>query len=131
MLETRPTRVRHTVLWMTVAAYMPTYMDRMVIAAATPLIREEFGFSLVTMGYVLSVYYVGYSMLQIPGAWLGDRIGPRRALALIVTWWSAFTSLTAASWNATSMILFRFLFGIGEGGALSHRNTFSIPLDAA
>ncbi len=27
----RPTRVRHTVLWLTVLAYMVTYMDRAVI----------------------------------------------------------------------------------------------------
>jgi MFS family permease len=113
----RPTRVRHAVLWLTVAAYMITYMDRVVISSAAPNIREELGFSMVTMGWIFSAYQWGYALFQIPGAWLGDRIGPRRALALIVTWWSAFTSLTAASWNAMSMIVFRFLFGLGEAGA--------------
>ena len=51
------------------------------------------------------------------GGWLGDRIGPRRALTLIVTWWSLFTSATALCWNAASMIVARFLFGVGEAGA--------------
>ena len=32
-----PTRVRHTVLWLTVAAYMITYIDRVVISAAVPV----------------------------------------------------------------------------------------------
>ncbi len=113
----RPTRVRHVVLWLTVAAYMITYMDRVVISSAVPVIQEEFGFSLMTMGWILAAFRWGYALFQIPGGWLGDRIGPRRALTLIVSWWSVFTSLTAASWNAASMAAFRFLFGVGEAGA--------------
>ncbi len=102
---------------MTVAAYMITYMDRVVISSAAPVIRKEFGFSLITMGWILSSFRWSYALFQIPGGWLGDRIGPRRALSLIVTWWSIFTSMTAFAWNAGSMIVIRFLFGIGEAGA--------------
>src|SRR5579864_3755936 len=47
----RPTRVRHVILGLTVAAYMITYMDRVVIAAAAPVIQKEFAFDLVTMGW--------------------------------------------------------------------------------
>jgi MFS family permease len=113
----RPTRVRHAVLWLTVAAYLITYMDRVVIASAVPVIQKEFGFSLVTMGWILSAFRWGYALFQLPGGWLGDWLGPRRALSLIVTWWSLFTSATALAWNATSMAVFRFLFGMGEAGA--------------
>ena len=113
----RPTKVRHIVLWLTVAAYMITYMDRVVISAAVPSIRSEFGFDLVTMSAIMGAFRWGYAFFQIPGGWLGDRIGPRRALTLIVTLWSVFTSLTAAAWNALSMTVFRFLFGVGEAGA--------------
>jgi MFS family permease len=96
---------------------MITYMDRVVIASAMPLIQEEFGFSVVTAGWILASFRWGYALFQIPGGWLGDRIGPRRALTLIVTWWSVFTSLTALSWSAMSMATMRFLFGVGEAGA--------------
>lgn len=113
----RPSRVRYVVLAFTVAVYMITYMDRVVISNAAPVIQKEFGFSLVTMGWILASFRWAYALFQIPGGWVGDRIGPRRALAAIVVWWSAFTSLTAASWNAASMIAVRFLFGVGESGA--------------
>jgi MFS family permease len=96
---------------------MITYMDRAVISAAVPEIRKEFGFSTTTMGYIGSAFYLGYAMFQIPGGWLGDRIGPRRALMLIVTWWSLFTAATTLAWNAVSMVVTRFLFGVGEAGA--------------
>ena len=113
----RPTHARHVVLALTIAAYMITYMDRVNIATAVPVIQKELGFSMITIGWIFSSFRWGYALFQIPGGWLGDRIGPRRALALIVTWWSLFTSATAFAWNATSMGLFRFLFGIGEAGA--------------
>ena len=116
-MQQRPTRVRHLVLWLTVAAYMITYMDRVVISSAAPKIREEFGFSIETMGLILGAFRWGYSFFQIPGGWLGDRFGPRRALTLIVLWWSAFTSLTAVMAGAVSMGICRFLFGVGEAGA--------------
>jgi len=113
----RPSRVRHIVLGLTVAAYMITYMDRVVISAAVPTIQKEFGFSLTTMSYIISSFRWGYALFQIPGGWFGDRIGPRRALTIIVTWWSIFTSATALAWSSVSMIVIRFLFGMGEAGA--------------
>src|SRR6266516_1984683 len=115
--QQRATRVRHIVLGLTVAAYMITYMDRVVISTAVPVIQKEFGFSLITMSYIIASFRWGYALFQIPGGWLGDRIGPRRALALIVTWWSLFTSATALTWSALSMAVCRFLFGVGEAGA--------------
>jgi sugar phosphate permease len=96
---------------------MITYMDRVVISSAVPAIRAEFGFDLLTMGWILASFRWGYALFQIPGGWLGDRIGPRRALTLIVSWWSGFTALTAATWSAGSMAACRFLFGVGEAGA--------------
>jgi len=96
---------------------MITYMDRVVISAAVPTIQKEYGFSLVTMGYIISSFRWGYALFQIPGGWFGDKIGPRRALTLIVGWWSIFTSLTAVAWSSVSMIVIRFLFGMGEAGA--------------
>jgi len=113
----RPTRIRHAVLWMTVLAYMITYFDRVVISSAVPSIQKEFGFSIITMGWILGAFNWSYALFQIPGGWLGDRFGPRRALTGVVVWWSAFTAATTLAWSASSMAVFRFLFGMGEAGA--------------
>jgi sugar phosphate permease len=113
----RPTRKRHVVLWLTVLAYLITYMDRVVISTAAPSIQAEFGFSLVTMGWIFASFQIAYAVFQIPGGWLGDRFGPRRALTGVVLWWSVFTAATAGTWNAASMMVSRFLFGMGEAGA--------------
>jgi MFS family permease len=113
----RPTYVRHVVLWLTVAVYMITYMDRGVMSSALPVLRQELGFALGTTGLILGSFRLAYSLLMIPGGWMGDKIGPRKALTLIVAWWSLFTSFTALAWNLASMVIIRFLFGVGEAGA--------------
>jgi MFS transporter, ACS family, glucarate transporter len=113
----RPTHVRHVVLALTVIAYMITYMDRQILAVARPVIRDELGISLVMMGWITFGFRMSYALFQIPGGWMGDRIGARRALTLIVTWWSAFTAFTGLAWSAVSMLVIQVLFGFGEAGA--------------
>ena len=115
--SSRPTHARHVVLALTVAAYFITYMDRVVFSTAVPEMRKELGISLVQMGAILAAFRYSYAIFQVPGGWLGDKIGPRRALSLIVGWWSVLTSLTAAGWSAASMYAIRFIFGVGEAGA--------------
>jgi MFS family permease len=45
-------------------------------------------------------------------------MGARKVLIRIVIWWSAFTALTGAAWNFTSLVVTRSLFGMGEAGAV-------------
>jgi sugar phosphate permease len=115
--QPRPTRVRYIVLLLTVAAYLITYLDRTLLSAAAPSIQKEFGFSLETLGWVLASYQFAYAFFQIPGGWLGDRFGPRIALAAVVIWWSVFTAFITLTWSVVSLAVILFLFGIGEAGA--------------
>jgi len=88
-----PTCIGYRVPALAVLAYMVTYMDRVVISSAVPSIQKEFGFSIVTMGWILSSFQWGYAIFQIPSGWSGDYIGPRRALTFI-TLWPTFTAAT-------------------------------------
>jgi len=115
--HSRPTHVRYVVLALTVAAYMITYMDRQVLATSRPAIMKELGISLTAMGWITFGFRMAYALFQIPGGWLGDTIGARRALTIVVSWWSAFTALTALAWNAASMVGIQVFFGLGEAGA--------------
>ncbi len=112
-----PTHVRHIVLALTVIVYLITYLDRTLLSSAAPSIQKELGFSVETLGWVLFSYQIAYAMFQIPGGWLGDRFGPRIALAAVVIWWSAFTALTTLTWSVPSLMAVLFLFGMGEAGA--------------
>ncbi|MCP4256678.1 MAG: MFS transporter [Planctomycetes bacterium] len=94
-----------------------TYMDRACISSATGAMQKDLGITDQTMGYIFGVFAIGYALFQIPSGWLADVLGPRKVLAWVVSLWSIFTMLTGAAFNAFSLVLIRFLFGIGEAGA--------------
>ena len=119
-METPRKRVglaRWWVLFLISMMYLITYLDRVNISAAAPLIAKEFHFSKITMGVIFSAFVWAYAGFQVPGGWLGDRFGPRNVLATIVTYWSVMTALTAKAVGVGSFTALRFLFGIGEAGA--------------
>ncbi len=111
-----PTRVRHKVIVFAVALAVITYIDRVCISQAAPLITRDLGFSKNQMAYVFSAFTLAYALFEIPGGWLGDRMGARRVLMRIVVWWSFFTAATGWAWNFASILTTRFLFGAGEAG---------------
>lgn len=96
---------------------MITYIDRVCISAAKDPIAAELSLSDSAMGLVFSAFALGYALAQIPTGRLADRFGPRYALTGIVLVWSALTALTGAAWNLASLVVIRFLFGVGEAGA--------------
>jgi D-galactonate transporter len=97
--------------------YLITYLDRVNISTAAPVISKEFGFDKITMGVIFSAFGWAYAMFQVPGGWMGDRFGARNVLTIIVGYWSAMTAATAVASGATSFMVLRFLFGMGEAGA--------------
>src|SRR3569832_597523 len=68
------------------------------------------------MGYAFSAFAWAYALFEIPGGWLGDKIGPRLVLMRVVLMWSVFTALTGWASGLVSLVIFRFLFGIVEAG---------------
>ena len=112
-----PTRARHVVTTFAVSLAVITYIDRVAIGVAAPFITADLGLSRTQMAWVLAAFAWAYAIFEIPGGWLGDRIGPRRVLMRIVIWWSLFTAATGWAWNAASLVAIRGLFGAGEAGA--------------
>ena len=94
-----------------------TYMDRACISSAAGAMQNDLGVEDQMMGYIFGMFAIGYALFQIPSGWLADVLGPRRVLAWVVSLWSMFTMLTGAAFNAFSLVLIRFLFGVGEAGA--------------
>jgi D-galactonate transporter len=97
--------------------YLITYLDRVNISTAAPVISQEFGFDKITMGIIFSSFVWAYALFQVPGGWLSDRFGARTVLSTIVAYWSVMTAATAAATGAMSFVVLRFLFGVGEAGA--------------
>jgi ACS family glucarate transporter-like MFS transporter len=93
------------------------YIDRICISVAKDPIAGELALSDKAMGWVLSAFALGYALFQVPGGMMADRFGPRKVLSGIVAFWSVLTALTGTAWNYVSLLVIRFLFGVGEAGA--------------
>ncbi|HLG43549.1 MAG TPA: MFS transporter, partial [Nitrospirales bacterium] len=126
-----PSRTRWKILALLTLISVITYVDRVNISVAARQMMPALGLTQVQMGTVFSAFVLGYALFQVPGGWLGDRWGSRRVLTAAVVWWSLFTALTAlagtlptAQWMGIlgSLILVRFLIGVGEAAALPNFN---------
>ncbi|MFL6796618.1 MAG: MFS transporter [Xanthobacteraceae bacterium] len=113
----RPSAARWSVLVLLCLMYLITYLDRVNISSAAPVIRKEFGFDAITMGAIFSAFAWAYALFQVPGGWINDRFGPRKVLTILVGYWSFMTAATAAAGGFLSFVVIRFLFGMGEAGA--------------
>ena len=113
----RPSRTRYGVVALLVALAMVTYLDRACIGTLAPWISADLGLSKDQMGWVFSAFALAYAAFEIPTASWADRRGTRLVLTRIVIWWSSFTIATAAAVGHGSLLVIRFLFGIGEAGA--------------
>src|SRR6266478_1709662 len=112
----RPSHARYWVIVFAVTLAVITYIDRVCISKAAPLIQRDLVLTKQQMGYAFAAFGWAYALFEIPGGLLGDLIGPRRVLLRVVVMWSAFTAATGWAWSALSLMLCRFCFGIGEAG---------------
>ena len=110
-------KVRHLILAVMCLMYFIAYIDRVNISVAGPMIRQEFGLSPTQLGIVFSAFAYPYAAMQIFGGWCADKFGPRLVLTVLSIVWAAATVLCGFAWGLTSLLVFRFILGIGEGGA--------------
>jgi nitrate/nitrite transporter NarK len=102
-----------------------TYLDRVSFGHDSSFLQREFSLSDKQLGMLFTAFALAYAAFEVPTGWLGDIYGPRRTLLRIVLWWSLFTALTGAIYPSptwplaafSSLLVVRFLFGLGEAGA--------------
>ena len=107
---------RATLLAFAAALAVITYLDRVCISQAAPLMQISLGLDKADMGYAFAAFGWAYSLCEIPAGWMGDKFGARAVLLRVVLAWSVFTVATAWSWDVLSLVVCRALFGAGEAG---------------
>jgi ACS family D-galactonate transporter-like MFS transporter len=110
-------KIRHLMLFVLCLMYFIAYIDRVNISVAAPTMRQEMGLTPTQLGLIFSAFAYPYAAMQIAGGWMADRFGPRLVLTVLSLLWAAATVLTGLSWSVASLVGFRILVGVGEGGA--------------
>lgn len=113
----RPTHRRYVVMAFLCALAFLTYFDRICISRAQEDIQKDLHISDDEMGLIFGAFWLAYSLFDPLAGWIGDRYGARLALLRVVLFWSLFTMLSGAATGFASLLIYRFLFGVGEAGA--------------
>jgi len=80
------------------------------------LIKEELALTYTLSGALMSSYFVGYTMGQIPWGYLADRFGSRRTITLSTIGIASSTMLFGLSTSVWQAIASRFLSGLLGAG---------------
>jgi sugar phosphate permease len=104
--------------WLCFAAAI-AYVHRNSLGAAESAVRDDLSLGLDEMGVVLSSFFWGYALFQIPSGWLADRWGTRRLLTLLALSWSVATGATMFAGDYATLTSLRFLSGAAQAGIFS------------
>ena len=98
--------------------YVIAFLDRMNIGAAALQMPADLGFSPSVIGFGAGIFFLGYFLLEIPGALIVERWSARRWIARIMISWGIVTMLMAFIHTPRQFYWVRFLVGAAEAGFL-------------
>jgi len=90
------------------------YIDRNVLLAVQPLVKNEFHSSDAAIGVLTSAFFFTY-MFAAPGVgWMGDRYSRKMLVMIGAAIWSGFTLLTWLVHDYNELLVRHAIVGIGE-----------------
>ena len=101
--------------------------DTQGIAYVAPVIAQDLGMNVAQLGPIFGAGLVGLMLGAIFFGMLADKLGRKQAIIWSVLVFSIFSILTPFGHSFQSLIVLRFLAGIGLGGALP--NTIAYVLE--
>ncbi|HUI78244.1 MAG TPA: MFS transporter [Bryobacteraceae bacterium] len=96
--------------------YITAYVDRINVSFAGLDMTKDLGFSNEVFGFGSGIFFLGYCLLEIPGAMLTEVWSARRWISSIMVLWGVLAGLTGLIHNATEFSIIRFMLGFAEGG---------------
>lgn len=97
--------------------YVVVYIDKTVMGFALLPIEKEFDLNPTQLGYLTGIFFLAYSLFQVPAGWLNDRIGYKTMLVLSLCALGTFAFFFGVlGMSFGLLLLFRFLSGIGHSG---------------
>lgn len=115
----RPTRVRYVVLASLSLVAAIAYLERQLISIVAAPMEVDLQLTKTQMGSVMSSFFVGYALFQIPCGWLADRWGSRRSLSLFAIVWSVAAGAMALANDYASAAALWFVAGSAQAGAFA------------
>lgn len=93
-------------------------MDTGLIAFVLPLLIKEWGLTGAQAGMLGSIGLIGMALGAVAAGTVADRLGRKKVFAATILLYSLSTGACAVAPNCESLLVFRFLVGLGLGGEL-------------
>jgi len=107
---------RYVIVLLTFICTNVCYIERVGFSIAYTIAADAIGVNQANKGMILSMFYCGYVLSQIPGGWAAQRIGGRRVLLLSFILWSLICGLIPLDPNrVTILVLSRLFVGVAQG----------------
>lgn len=90
------------------------YLDRSNISIAAIDLSRDLQLTKVEMGLIFSAFAWSYSLCQIPGGLLADRVRPRVLYPILLTLWSLATIVQGFAGTVLVLVVCRVLIGVFE-----------------
>ncbi|MEL6814579.1 MAG: MFS transporter [Cyanobacteria bacterium J06598_3] len=103
-------------LWMLSAGLIALDgFDFFIIGVAMPFIQRDFGLSVGWVGAIATAALAGALVGSLTLGPITDKVGRQRMLVVDIGLFVVASAATALAWNAWSLLIFRFLVGVGIG----------------
>ncbi|KAJ0669083.1 putative major facilitator superfamily, MFS transporter superfamily [Helianthus annuus] len=113
-MATIPTR--YLIVILTFICTSVCYIERVGFSIAYTVAADAEGVSQSSKGTILSTFYYGYALSQVPGGWVAQKIGGRRVLLFSFILWSLTCALVPLDPNKVfTLITARLLVGVSQG----------------
>jgi sugar phosphate permease len=108
-------RYRIVILLIVWILYVINYFDKMAVLYLLPAIRTELKLSHEVVGFADSLFFLAYTVAQLPAGMLADKFGPKKVMYFAITVFTFFTFFTGMVKSLTAFVLVRLGLGFGEG----------------
>ncbi len=109
-------RITRRLIPFLIVCYICAYVDRSNIGLAKLAFMTDLGFTEAVYGLAGGLFYLGYSLFEVPSNLVMSRIGARLTIARIMFLWSLFSAATAFMTSPHHFYILRFLLGAAEAG---------------
>src|SRR5258708_3059795 len=96
--------------------YIIAYLDRVNVSFANLEMSKALKFSDAVFGFGAGVFFIGYFIMEIPGAILVERWSARKWLARIMISWGIISAMLAFVKTPAQFGWVRFFLGVAEAG---------------
>ena len=80
-------KVAWRILPISILLYFVAYLDRANVGFAKLRMAQDLGFSEEVFGFGIGIFFIGYLLLEVPGALLVERWSARKWFArILITW---------------------------------------------